>query len=520
MSDFGFWSMARNHPERLAVVGPDGERVTYGELRERANRLVDALRRRGLDQGDGVAFVLPNCVDFLVIVLAANQAGLYYTPLNHNLVGAEIRYILENSEAKAFIAHEEFAKSAVDAVAGIDRPELVRLAIGDIDGFESYADALADGSPAEPERRASGSLMAYTSGTTGRPKGVRRPLSGREPEVVDQHSRPYNLMAVFGLEAVAGEVHYCVSPLYHNSPGSWTIFALQLGHTVVLGTKFDPERFLEAVEREGVTSTHMVPVQFFRLLKLDETTRKRYDVSSLKVVAHAGAPCPPEVKRQMIDWFGPVIYEYYSSSEGIGGTIVTPQEALERPGTVGRPYQPSIELKILDDAGNELPPGEIGMVYATPQGGKASFEYFKDAGKTAGARRGDFFTAGDFGYLDKDGYLFLASRRTDLILSGGVNIYPAEIESALIQHPSVADVAVIGVPNAEWGEEVKAVVQLIEGVAADAATTADLAAFCRANLAGYKVPRSIDFIDRLPRDPNGKMYKGKLREAYWTEAPA
>lgn len=519
MADFGFWNIARDYPNRLAVIGPDGERVTYQELRERADRLVDVLRRRGLDHGDGVAFVLPNCVDFLVIVLAANQTGLYYTPLNHNLVGAEIRYILENSEAKAFIAHETFSGAAVDAIANLDRSVPVRLAIGTIDGFDSYTDAIADASPAHPDRRAAGSLMAYTSGTTGRPKGVRRALSGLEPEAADELVRDYNLMTVFGIQAREGEVHYCVSPLYHNSPGSWVIFALQLGHTVLLGTKFDAETFLEVVERERVTSTHMVPVQFVRLLKLDEETRTKYDVSSLKVVAHAGAPCPPDVKRQMIEWLGPVVYEYYSSSEGIGGTVVTPQEAIERPGTVGRPYRPNIELKILDDAGIELPPGEVGLVYATPQGGKENFEYFKDAGKTAGARSGDYFTAGDFGYLDEDGYLYLASRRTDLILSGGVNIYPAEIESQLIRHPSVADVAVIGIPNSEWGEEVKAVVQLMDGVAADTSTAGELEAFCRANLAGYKIPRSFDFVDQLPRDPNGKMYKNKLRAAR-TELPA
>lgn len=517
MSDFGFWSYARAMPETVAVVSPDGERVTYGEVRSRANQLVHALRERGLSHGDGIAFLLPNCVEFLVVVLAANQAGMYYTPLNHNLVSGEIAYILQNSEAKAFIAHEQFAAVATTAAAGADVEGLLCLALGDVESFESFDQALAAQPGTEPDHRTAGSLMSYTSGTTGRPKGVRRPLSGLQPEQQDQLARSFNMLELFGLEPGGDNAHLCVSPMYHNAPHSWALFALQIGHTVVLTSKFDPKRFLAIVQEERITSTHMVPIQFYRLLQLPDDVRDRYDVSSLRVVAHAGAPCPPEVKRRMIEWFGPVIYEYYSSSEGIGGTIVTPREALERPGTVGRAYQPGSVIKIIDDAGQELPAGEIGLVYTSLPGGATSFRYFKDPQKSEGARRGELFTAGDYGYLDDDGYLFLASRRTDLILSGGVNIYPAEIENALLEHPLVADVAVFGIPNTEWGEEVKAVVQLVDDIEGSPEIAAELLGFCRERLAAFKVPRSVDFTDELPRDPNGKMYKRRLRDPYWSE---
>lgn len=520
MSDFGFWNVARATPDRLAVVAPGGERVSYGELHRRANQLVHALRARGLGRGDGIAILLPNGVEFLVAVLAANQAGMFYTPLNHNLVGAEISYILENSEAKAFIAHEKFAAAAIAAVAENAAEGLSCFSVGAIASFEPLAEVLTAQPTSEPEDRQAGSLMSYTSGTTGRPKGVRRGLSGLQPEQQDEIARSYNMLLLFGLEPGGNNAHFCISPLYHNAPGSWALFALQVGHTLVLADKFVPEEFLATVERESITSSHMVPIQFHRLLKLPDDVRSRHDLTSLRVVAHAGAPCPPEIKRQMIEWFGPVIYEYYSSSEGIGGTVVTPQEAIERPGTVGRPYQPGGVIKILDADGEEVPRGETGLVYSSLPGGAKAFQYFKDSAKTDGARQGDLFTAGDFGYMDEAGYLFLVSRRTDLILSGGVNIYPAEIENVLTEHPMVADVAVFGIPNPEWGEEVKAVVELGHGRSATDELADELLTFCRDRLASFKVPKSIDFVDHLPRDPNGKMYKHRLRDAYWTEASA
>jgi long-chain acyl-CoA synthetase len=275
---------------------------------------------------------------------------------------------------------------------------------------------------------------------------------------------------------------------------------------------------LEAVEKYRVTSSHMVPIQFHRLLQLPQEIRAKYDLSTLRLIAHAGAPCPPDTKRRMLEWLGPIIFEYYSASEGIGGTIATPEDAQERPGTVGRPYRPGSVIKILDDDGNEVPCGEVGTVYTSVAG--TGFQYFKDDQKSAAARRGSLFTAGDFGRLDEDGYLYLVSRRTDLILSGGVNIYPAEIEGVLCEHPAVADAAVFGIPNAEWGEEVKAVVQLLPGTAQDAATTAELLQHCRGRLAPFKVPKSIEFFDELPRDPNGKMYKRALRDPYWREVNA
>jgi long-chain acyl-CoA synthetase len=275
---------------------------------------------------------------------------------------------------------------------------------------------------------------------------------------------------------------------------------------------------LRAIADHRVTSTHMVPIQFHRLLDLSEELRKSFDLSSLRLVAHAGAPCPPDVKRRMIEWLGPIVYEYYSASEGVGGTIASPQDALERPGTVGRPYREGSLVKILDDDGKEVPPGEIGTVYTSVAG--AGFRYFKDDEKSASARRGDLFTVGDFGRVDEDGYLYLVSRRTDLILSGGVNIYPAEIEGALAGHPAVADAAVFGIPSEEWGEEVKAVVQPATGTTGSPGLAAELIAHCRDRLAPFKAPKTVDFVEELPRDPNGKLYKRKLRDPYWAKAEA
>jgi len=518
VGETGFWNVSRKYPDRVAIVQAAGEQITYGELAGQANQLVHALRKLGVRRGDGIAILQPNRAEFVTAVLAAGQAGMFYTPVNHNLVSSEIAYILGNAEAKAFIAHERFAEKARDAAAEAQSPALACLAVGEIPGFHSYEELVGAQPVESPTEREAGSLMSYTSGTTGRPKGVRRPLSGLSPEEQDEPSLAFNMLSVLGLPPGEDNVHLCVSPLYHNAPGGYAMFALQLGHALVLMEKFKPEPMLEVVQQQRVTSSHMVPIQFHRLLELPEETRTKYDVSSLRLIAHAGAPCPPDTKRRMIEWLGPVVYEYYSASEGIGGTIATPQDALARPGTVGRPYRPGSVITILDDDGNEVPRGEVGTVYTSVAG--AGFQYFKDDEKSAAARRGDLFTVGDFGRMDEDGYLYLVSRRTDLILSGGVNIYPAEIESVLCEHPSVADAAVFGIPNVEWGEEVKAVVQLLSGTPGDAATTTELLAYCRSRLASFKVPKSVDFVDELPRDPNGKMYKRKLRDPYWRKADA
>jgi long-chain acyl-CoA synthetase len=514
----GFWNVARAHPERVAIIEEGGRRFTYKDLAGRANQLVHLLRRRGLGRGDGIAILQPNCAEFMTAVLAAAQAGLYYTPVNHNLLASEIAYILQNSEAKAFIAHERFADKAISAVDESGVSNLTCIAVGEVAGFPDYEELLAQEPPDPPADRQAGSLLAYTSGTTGRPKGVRRPLSGLTPEQQDVVAMPMNMLAVLGLPAGEDNVHLCVSPLYHNAPGGYASFALQLGHTLVLMEKFKPEPMLRVVQEQRVTSTHMVPIQFHRLLELPEDVRNGYDLSRLRLVAHAGAPCPPDVKRRMIEWLGPIVYEYYSASEGVGGTVASPQDALERPGTVGRPYREGSLVKILDDDGKELPAGEIGTIYTSVAG--AGFRYFKDDAKSESARRGELFTVGDFGRVDEDGYLYLVSRRTDLILSGGVNIYPAEVEGVLAEHPAVSDAAVFGIPSEEWGEEVKAVVQPAPGAAGDPDLAAELIAHCRARLAAFKAPKTVDFLEELPRDPNGKLYKRNLRDPYWVKADA
>jgi long-chain acyl-CoA synthetase len=352
--------------------------------------------------------------------------------------------------------------------------------------------------------------MVYTSGTSGRPKGVRRALTGQDPDTVPAASAWF--FGLFGLAPFAGHVHLCCSPLYHTAVLNFATISLQLGHPVVLTDGFDPETTLALIERHRVTHTHMVPTQFRRLLALPEHVRSSYDVSSMRAAIHSAAPCPQEVKRQMIDWWGPVITEYYAATEG-GGTGITAAEWLERPGSVGRPWLGSA-VAILDERGDDLPVGGEGLVYLRM--GASTFDYHKDRDKTLAARANGMFTVGDIGYLDADGYLFLCDRKSDMIISGGVNIYPAEIEAELSCHPAVADVAVFGIPHEEWGEEIKAVVQPADGRQAGPDLTAELLAFLDGRIARFKLPRTIDYVAELPRDPNGKLYKRRLRDPYWT----
>jgi long-chain acyl-CoA synthetase len=351
--------------------------------------------------------------------------------------------------------------------------------------------------------------MHYTSGTTGRPKGVRRPLSGLDPD--EQAERLPNFLAMFGVAPHANGVHLAVSPLYHTAVMTFTATSLHAGHTAVLMDGWSPEETLRLIAEHRVTTSHMVPTQFHRLLSLPDEVRMQADTTSLAHVIHAAAPCPIDVKRRMLAWWGPVIYEYYAATEG-GGTLVTPQEWLERPGTVGRPW-PGYEVRVTDDDGADRPAGEPGTVWMSF--GAGDFEYHGDAEKTRAGRRDGFFTVGDIGYLDDAGYLFLCDRKADMIISGGVNIYPAEVESALFAHPEVGDVAVFGIPDPEWGEQVKAVVEPASGATPGPELAAELIEFCRERLAGYKCPRSIDFIEAMPREPTGKLLKRKLRDPYW-----
>ena len=376
-------------------------------------------------------------------------------------------------------------------------------------GFEPLGRLGDDGSDARPSPRTHGAPMLYTSGTSGRPKGVRRPLTGADPD--DAAATAAWFFHLFGLAPFGSHVHLCGSPLYHTAVLNFAAISVQLGHPVVLMDGWDPEEALRLIERHRVTHTHAVPTQFRRLLALPGAVRARYDTSSLRAVIHSAAPCPQEVKRRMIDWLGPVVVEYYAATEG-GGTLITSQEWLRKPGSVGLPWQGS-QVRVLDRAHREVPAGQRGLVYLRM--GASSFSYWGDDEKTQAARAGDLFTVGDIGYLDQDGYLFLCDRGSDVIISGGVNIYPAEIESELSCHPAVADAAVFGVPHDDWGEEVKAVVEPVAGAQAGPGLTGELLAFLSGRLAGFKLPRTIDYVAQLPRDPNGKLYKRRLRDPYW-----
>jgi long-chain acyl-CoA synthetase len=498
-----FWQQARQNPERTALVEPDGKRYSAGELLGEVNRLVRGLRALGLEPGDTVAAVLPNGAVMVELALATAQAGFYLTPINHHLTTPEITYILADCGAKVLVcggaAREVALKAAAEA--------------GVAHCYSDDYPTLKAGQSAElPEDRCAGQVMNYTSGTTGRPKGVRRPLVAMDPDLLGDRYAMF--LRLFGIPTGEG-VHLVVAPLYHTAALNFCLYHLHNGDGVVLMDKWTPDGMLAVVERERITSSHMVPTHFNRLLSLPEDARRRHDLSSLRHIIHSAAPCPVDVKRRMLDWWGPVIYEYYAASEG-GGTAVAAKEWLERPGTVGKAW-PMSEIRVLDDDGRPCAPRQAGTVYIRM--GDYKFEYHKDRGKTDSAWREGFFTVGDAGYLDEDGYLYLCDRKADMIISGGVNIYPAEIEAVLITHPKVRDVAVFGVPDEDWGEQVKAVVELQSGAAPSGpsaeATAEELRHFCVERLAKLKIPRTIDFTDALPRDPNGKLYKRKLRDPYW-----
>ncbi|GAA1944435.1 acyl-CoA synthetase [Amycolatopsis minnesotensis] len=505
----GLWNIAGESPERVAVVTPDGTEVSYGGLAAKANAYARGLRALGLEAGDSIVVLQPNGDELLAAYFAAIQSGLYVVVVNWHLVGPEVAYILSDSGAKAFLAHERFAGVAVAAAEEAGLPASARFAVGRVEGFRRIEELGAGEGDGRPAERTAGSPMLYTSGTTGRPKGVRRPLTGADPDEVPAASTWF--FGIFGLAPGDDHVHLCGSPLYHTAVLNFVAISIQLGHPAVLMDRWDAEEMLRLIQRYRVTHSHMVPTQFRRLLALPPEVRDAYDVSSLRSMIHGAAPCPLEVKRRMLDWWGPVVTEYYAATEG-GGTTITGAEWLRKPGSVGRPW-PGSTVKVLDDEGAEAPAGQIGTVYLKMGG--STFEYHKDRAKTEKARVGDLFTLGDVGHLDEDGYLFLHDRKADLIISGGVNIYPAEIEGELVMHPKVADVAVFGVPHDDWGEEIKAVVQPAPDAVAGAELTGELLEYAKGRLAKFKLPKSIDYVDELPRDPNGKLYKRKLRDPYW-----
>jgi len=503
------WWAARV-PDRPALITAYGDR-TFGQLNANANRLARTLRARGLTAGDSIVLMCTNRPEFVEVLLAAQRTGLRLTPINWHLTGEEAGYIVANCEAKAFVAAASLGDkvvTAATAASSSSSSSLVRLAVGgDLPGFEPYETAIADQDPDDIPDPALGTQMLYTSGTTGRPKGVHR-----EPTAAQSALSAVNLCGYEEDYAHSVDVHLCTGPLYHAAPLAFSLaLPLLYGVPIVVMEQWDPAETLRLIEHHGITHTHMVPTMFHRLLALPEDIRAKYDLSSLRFVIHGAAPCPVTVKERLIAWLGPIVVEYYAATEGVG-TLVDSATWLAHPGTVGRPMLPEL-VKVADDDGNQLAPGEIGLVFLRSQAA-TRFDYYGDAEKTAGAFRGDYFTLGDMGYVDVDGYLFLTDRSTNLIISGGVNIYPAEIDAVLLQHPAVGDVATIGIPDEEWGEAVKAVVQPAEGVEPSDTLAAELLAFCREHLAHFKCPRTIDFTSQLPREDTGKIYKRLLREQY------
>jgi len=509
MAELGFWNFAQRDPDKLALIDPAERAWTRGELFARSNQVAHGLRALGLGRGDCVAVVAENCAEFYLLNLAIAQIGMYMTPINNHLTGPEIAYIVQDSGAKVFVGSGRFADACRKAREEFSLDAAHCFAVGELEGFRPF-DELGAGQPTDlPSERTAGQVMNYTSGTTGKPKGVRRALVDISPDLVT--SLTAGFLGMFGIQPEDDNVHICGSPLYHTAVLMFSSSALHMGHAVVLMEKWRPDEMLRLIETYKVTHSHMVPTQFHRLLKLDESVRSKYDVSSLRAMIHAAAPCPVETKWKMLDWWGDSIYEYYAATEG-GGTLVTPQEWRQYPGTVGKAWA-NADVKIYDDEGNELGPNQVGTVYMLL--GQADFEYKDEKKKTRDNRIGNYFTVGDVGELNDEGYLFLRDRKTDMIISGGANIYPAEIEAELIQHPKVADVAVFGIPHEDWGEEIKAVVEVADGVEAGDELTAEILTWCEDRLARMKTPKSIDYMDELPRDPNGKLYKRKLRDPYW-----
>jgi long-chain acyl-CoA synthetase len=492
------WHAARQ-PDQPALISDAGT-ITYGELNARANRLARALRRRGLERGQAIALLCSNRPEFVEVVLATHRTGLRLTTVNWHLTGEEAGYIVNDCEATALVAEARYADAARRAAAAAPLATS-RLAIGgSIDGFDEYAGATHAESGEDLRDPVLGSQMLYTSGTTGRPKGVFR-----------DEASPATAVTLAREVYRDGNVHLLTGPLYHAAPLLFSLNApLVAGVPVVLMPAWDPEDALRLIERHRVSHTHMVPTMFHQLLGLPDDTRARYDVSSLRNVLHGAAPCPVGVKQRLIDWLGPVVYEYYAATEGLG-TWVDPRTWLRKPGTVGKP-DPEDQVIVGDDDGNRRPAGDAGLVWF--KASEVPFEYFKDQAKTDASYRGRYFTLGDVGYVDDDGFLFLTDRSANVIISGGVNIYPAEVDAVLLEHPAVADAAVIGVPNDEWGEEVLAVIELRDGVLPSEELVDELVSFCRERLAHYKCPRRVDFVDRLPRQDNGKIYKRLLRDRY------
>lgn len=506
--------------EAPALIDERGT-TTFAALDERVNRLVHALRDRGLATGDTIAVLSGNRRELFEVFLAAAHGGWVVVPINWHWVADEVAYVIDDAGAVAVVVDGRFADAGAGAAA--DPRTAGVLAWIEIDpspdprwpqdvDVEEYEAVLAGATASEPTDQASGGPMFYTSGTTGTPKGVRSALctTGLDPAMLQLIAGSFTGM----LGIPAGGVTLLDGPAYHSAQWVFSMFPLVGGSTVVMRQKFDAAETLRTIDEHGVTNVHLVPTQFIRLLRLDADVRAGFRGESLAAVFHGAAPCPADTKRAMLDWFGPVVHEYYGGTEAGFVTMMPGSEWPERPTSIGTPVD-IMEVEVLDDDGNPLPPGETGQIWFRSKMG-TDFEYHGDPDKTAAAHRdGGWGTLGDVGHRDADGYLHLSDRRIDMIISGGVNIYPAEIEGALAAHPSVADAAVFGVPDEEMGEQVMAVVELVDGARGSDVLAAELEAHCRERLAGYKAPRRIEFSDELPRHPTGKLYKRLLRDPYW-----
>ncbi|PZG18218.1 AMP-binding protein [Nonomuraea aridisoli] len=500
---------AETRPEAPALTDEDGV-TTWRELNTRVDRLARALLEAGLGAGDTIAVHSANRREYFEVMAAASHIGLRYVLVNWHWTADELRYVLRDAGVRALFSDPAFAAQASLAVDGLDLPILISFGTG-MPGFTSYEQFLAAAPDGEPEEQVMGGPMFYTSGTTGRPKGVsrKRPTTGTPVEALSLASGHF--ATTFSVPDEARTL--LAGPVYHSAQWMFSFLALLGGSSVVMRRSFDPAETLRLIDRHAITNVHLVPTQFVRLLRLDPAARRSFSGGSLVAVWHGAAPCSPEVKRQIIEWMGPIVNEYYGSTEAGVNTIIGSRQWLAKPGSVGRP-QPATEIHILDSDGEPVKPGRQGQIWFRYTNGD-DVEYWGDPDKTASIHRAGLFTTGDIGYFDEDGYLFLCDRTIDMIISGGVNIYPAEIENVLITHPAVRDVAVFGIPDDEFGEQVKAAVELTDGVQPTDDLPAELMTFCRDLLAGYKVPRSIDFLPELPRTPTGKLYKRLLREPYW-----
>ncbi len=501
---------AKTHPDKAAyIMAGSGEIVTFGQLETRANQINHAIRAAGINPGDTLAMFAENSPRFFEICWAAQRSGVYLVAISSRLTAPEVAYILEDSGARILITSVELRAVAEEINATVNL-EAYWSIDGEIDGYEpleTIANAMPD-TPIADEML--GRIMLYSSGTTGRPKGIR---AAYIPNVPYDDPAPLTQIAGVLFKASEDAVYLSPAPLYHAAPLGWSMAMTKFGATLIIMEKFDAETYLKYVEQYKATHTQLVPTMFVKMLKLPEEVRNRYDVSSLKIAVHAAAPCPIPIKQQMIDWWGPVIEEYYAGSEGNGMTWVTSEQWLAHKGTVGHAIWG--ELHICDENGDEVPIGEEGQVYF---GGTPTPTYHNDEAKTKDAlnpKHNDWSSLGDIGKLDADGFLYLTDRKAFMIISGGVNIYPQEAENILITHPAVADVAVIGVPDEDFGEAVKAVVQLMPGVDGNQELVEELLEFCRSHLARIKCPRSVDFDPELPRHPTGKLYKRLVRDRYW-----